>query len=305
VSAPASVSIVVVTHNEGDRLPRTVSGLAATAPADSELIVVDDFSTDGSVDLLRASQPRVRVVKPPRRLGPPSARNFGAGFATGSFILWSDGHVDPEPGWPAAFAALLADPRVGAAGTAVAALGNDSKVGFGMRWKNAALDVEWLPRERDEPYAVPIVCGCFLAMRREVFEQTGGFDPGLILWGGGEMELCFRLWALGYECRIAPRTKIAHLFRPRFPYAVNPIAVLHNTLRIAIVHFDRDRLATVIAALSKYPLFPQALALALDSDAWCRRADMRSRRVLDDRAFFDRFPMPGLSRQPDAADAQP
>jgi polypeptide N-acetylgalactosaminyltransferase len=109
-------------------------------------------------------------------------------------------------------------------------LDDDSSVGFGMRWKNAALDVEWLPRERDEPYAFPIVCGCFMAMRREVFEQTGGFDPGLILSGGGEMELCFRLWALGYECRIAPRTRVAHLFRPRFPYAVDPAAVLHNML---------------------------------------------------------------------------
>jgi glycosyltransferase involved in cell wall biosynthesis len=276
-----------------------VMGLVATAPVDSEVIVVDDFSTDGSIELLRASQHDVRVVKPLQRLGPPSARNFGAQFATGSLILWSDAHVDPEPGWSSAFAALLADPCVGAAGSAVAALDDDSSVGFGMRWKNAALDVEWLPRERDEPYAVPIVCGCFMAMRREVFEQTGGFDPGLILWGGGEMELCFRLWALGYECRIALRTRVAHLFRPRFPYAVDPAAVLHNMLRIAIIHFDRDRLGIVIAALSRNPVFPHALALVLDSDVWLRRSDMRSRRVLDDQAFFDRFPMPGLSRQPD------
>jgi GT2 family glycosyltransferase len=230
MSAQASVSMVVVTHNEGERLRRTVMGLVATAPVDSEVIVVDDFSTDGSIELLRASQHDVRVVKPLQRLGPPSARNFGAQFATGSLILWSDAHVDPEPGWSSAFAALLADPCVEAAGSAVAALDDDSSVGFGMRWKNAALDVEWLPRERDEPYAFPIVCGCFMAMRREVFEQTGGFDPGLILSGGGEMELCFRLWALGYECRIAPRTRVAHLFRPRFPYAVDPAAVLHNML---------------------------------------------------------------------------
>ncbi len=263
MSARDSFSIVVVTHNEGERLRRSVAHLAATAPADAEVIVVDDFSTDGSIELLRASQPDVRVVKPPQRLGPPSARNFGAQFATGSFILWSDAHVDPQPGWPDAFAALLAEPSVGAVGPAVAALTDSSRICYGMRWKNAALDVGWLPRQGDEPYPIPIVCGCFLAIRREVVEQTGGFDPGLILWGGGEMEFCLRLWALGYECLIAPQTRVAHLFRTRFPYSVDPAAVLHNTLRIAIVHFSRDRLAAVIAAHSQNPLFPKRLLLRL------------------------------------------
>lgn len=294
-----SVSIVIATHNEGERLCRTVMGLAATAPADFEVIVVDDFSTDGSIELLRASRPDVRVVTPPRRLGPPLARNFGAQFATRSWILWNDAHIEAEPGWAEAFAAVLADPRVGAVGPAVTALGNQSHAGFGLRWKNAALQAEWLPRRGDEPYPVPMVSGCCIALRREVFEQTGGFDPGLIFRGGGEMELCFRLWALGYECRVVPGTRFAHLFRSRFPYAVKAADVLHNLLRTAITHFDRDRLAAVITALSTNPAFPQALALVADSDVWTRRAGIRSRRVLDDQAFFDRFRMPGLSGKPD------
>ena len=298
MSAKTSVSIVVVTHNEGERLWRTVASLIATVSDDCEVIVVDDFSSDGSIELLRSSRLDVRVVKPPKRLGPPSARNFGTQFATGSLVLWSDAHVDPQPGWASALAALLADPVVGAAGPAVAALGHESNVGFGLRWKNAALEEEWLPRVRDEPYAVPIISSCFMTLRREVFEQTGGFDPGLVLWGGGEMEFCYRLWALGYECRIAPQARVAHMFRSKFPYAVSAVDVLHNLLRIAVIHFDRERVGAVIAALGKNPVFPQAMALLLDSDVSSRRADLRSRRILDDQAFFDRFPTPGLSGRP-------
>src|SRR5258708_11049651 len=85
MSGWGSVSIVLATHNEGERLRRTVTGLTATAQADFEVIVVDDFSADGSIELLRASQPDVRIVIPPRRLGPPLARNFGAQFATKSW----------------------------------------------------------------------------------------------------------------------------------------------------------------------------------------------------------------------------
>jgi len=297
MSRETSFSIVVPTHNEGEKLTRTVAGLIATAPEDYEVIVVDDFSTDDSIEQLRQHQPGVRVVRPPQRLGPPAAKNFGATFAAGSFILWSDAHIEAQPGWPEALAGLLADPRTGTAGPAVAAQGNPASVGFGLHWKNAALDVEWLPRRGDEPYAVPIVSSLFMAMRREVFEETGGFDPGLIRWGGGEMELSFRLWSLGYECRIAPRSRVSHVFRSRFPYRVRVAEILHNLIRVAMVHFDQERLAAVISALRHNPAFPKAMALVLESDAWARRADVRARRVADDQPFFDRFPSPGLARK--------
>lgn len=75
------------------------------------------------------------------------------------------------------------------------------------------------------------------------------------------------------------------------------VDALHNLLRTTIIHFDRDWLSVVITALSKNPAFPQALPLALDSDAWTWGAEIRSRRVLDNPAFFDRIPMNGLSYQ--------
>lgn len=303
-SAAPSVSIVVPTHNEGERLSRTVAGLTATAAQDCEVIVVDDFSTDGSISLLRQRHPDVRVVRPPQRLGPPRAKNFGAQFAAGSWILWSDAHIDAEPGWARALADLLADPRTGAAGPAVAAQGNASNVGYGLHWKNAALDVEWLHRSGDEAYPVPIVSSLFMAMRREVFEQTGGFDPGLIRWGGGEMELSFRLWSLGYECQVAPQSRVSHLFRSRFPYRVSAAEVLHNLIRVAVVHFDQDRLEAVIAALRGNRVFPKAMAMVASSDAWTRRAEIHARRVSDDQAFFDRFPSPGLACAPSPAALQ-
>ncbi len=216
-------------------------------------------------------------------------------------MLWSDAHVDPGPGWAEAFAAVLADPRVGAVGPAIASLSDRARVGYGLRCKNAALEEEWLPRQSDDSYPVPILSSCFMAVRRDVFDQTGGFDPGLILWGSGEIELSFRLWALGYECRIAPQAQAAHLFRSRFPYTVNSVHIVHNLLRTAIIHFGQDRLAAVITALRQKPAFPEALALVMDSDVWARRADIRSRRVINDQAFFDRFPMNGLNPAPSAS----
>jgi GT2 family glycosyltransferase len=295
------VSIIVVTHNEGENLVRTVERLIATAWENSEVIVVDDFSTDGSVEPLRGDEFNIRIVKPRMHLGPTSARNFGAGFATRPLLLWSDAHVDPDPGWCDAFAQVLALHKVGAVGPAAVVMGDGASVGYGTRWKNAALEIEWLPCISQEPYPVPMLGGFFIAMRREVFDRVGGFDEGLIRWGGADSELTFRLWALGYECRVVPTVRVEHLFRSVFPYLVDATAVLHNLLRIAVVHFDDARLRDVIEAQRGNPLFPAAMARVLASDVSQRRAAMRAGRVLEDDAFFERFRMPGLSLELDGS----
>ncbi len=292
------LSIIVVTHNEGDNLTATVTALRETSPRHTELIVVDDHSTDASIDDLRVAHPAVLVTRPPERLGPPSARNFGARLATGRILLWSDAHVRPSEGWVDAFVAQLDDPDTGAVGPAMAVMGNETSVGYGMQWKNANLEVEWLRRLGDQPYPVPILGGAFIALRREVFEATGGFDDGLILWGGGDVELSYRLWSLGLECRIVPTVQVAHLFRQRFPYAVDGMAVLHNLLRIAFVHFDLARVEIVVNALRTHPAFGRAMARLAESDAWTRRDELRARRRRDASWYFERFPMPELANQP-------
>jgi GT2 family glycosyltransferase len=209
--------------------------------------------------------------------------------------VWVDAHVEPPQGWAAPFLALLERPEVGAVGPAVSVMGNESSVGYGMHWRSARLEVGWLSRPAGEHVPVPMLGGCFLAMRRKVFEHTGGFDDGLILWGGTDVELCFRLWTLGLECHLVPQVIVAHLFRRRFPYPVEAVTVLHNLLRIAFVHFDEDRILRVVEARRSDLKFPEALARVVSSDAWARRDELRRRRVIDDDAVFARFPMPGLS----------
>jgi GT2 family glycosyltransferase len=46
--------------------------------------------------------------------------------------------------------------------------------------------------------------GAFLAMRRSLFEECGGFDAGLFGWGAEDSELCARLWMLGHSCVVVP-----------------------------------------------------------------------------------------------------
>src|SRR4051812_26101044 len=231
-SSPPSVSAVVVSRNEGDYLLRTVHGLLATLPAGAEIVVVDDESTDGSADFLGPAYPSVRLLRPPVRLGSAAARNFGARESTGRTVVFCDAHIIPPMGWAEPVLGALRDPRVGASGPAISVIGRPDLRGYGLTYRDAAINVTWLPQRGERPYGVPILGGCCLAMRRDVFDAIGGFDDGILGWGAEDVELSLRLWLLGFECRVVPAVAVAHRFRSVLPHPLEAGALWHNVLRV-------------------------------------------------------------------------
>jgi GT2 family glycosyltransferase len=290
-----SVSVVVASHREGDFLRRTVHSLLATLPPDGEIVVVDDASDDGSADFLEEGcYGGVRLLQPSDRLGAPAARNHGAAASDGDVVVFCDAHVQLQLGWYGPLAEALARPEVGAAAPVVAVLGRPDSKGLGFTWSDAALNVRWLGGGGGPPRPVPMLPGCFLAMRRDVFDASGGFDAGVLVWGGEDQELSLHLWCLGYECLLVPEVEVAHRFRNRFPYEIDWELVLHNKLRLGTVHFGQARLTRLVETLARSTAFPTALARLLDSDVWDRRDRVRRRRSRDDDWFFERFAIGAL-----------
>jgi GT2 family glycosyltransferase len=126
-------------------------------------------------------------------------------------------------------------------------------------------------------------------MRREVFDETGGFDSGMRQLGGNDNELSFRLWTRGYELAIVPEVLVAHLFRTAVPYEATWAAVVHNRLRMAFVHFNKERRERVIDALRHYEAFPAGLAMAIEGNLHGRRSVIKDQRRFDDDWFFQKF----------------
>jgi GT2 family glycosyltransferase len=284
-----SVSAVVPSRDEGDSLRRTVHSLLATMPADGEVVVVDDGSADGSVDFLNTRYPPVRVVRPDARVGPAVARNLGAEAASGEILVFCDAHVAPQPGWFDAFSEALEGDGVGAVGPAMTSPEQPQVCGYGATWQLPDLHLRWLGYQGPAPHEAPLLGGAFLAMRRSVFEACGGFDAGLIGWGGSDSELCIRLWLLGYSCVVLPTVAVAHGFRKAFPYAVDEALIIHNFLRLAFVHLDADRLEGVIDHYRLHAGAARAFALLAAGDTYERRAAIRAERRHDDAWFFERF----------------
>ena len=282
------ISVVVISRDEGMELRRTVENLEDTLPAEGEVVVVDDGSTDGSADHLARRRGKVRLRRA-KNLGVARARNLGARLSGGDVIVFADAHIRLDPFWWRPLVELLEDPRTGAATPAVSQLPPTRRVGYGLTFTGPSLDVKWLLARQAVPRAAPIVTGCCLAMPRDVFDASGGWDEGMLQRGNVDNEGCVRLWMMGYELMVTPESVVRHLFRKRSPYPVGWPEYLHNRLRLAFLHLNAGRLRKVMRALQRHETFGVALGLLVDGDITAKRKSVAARKTRNDDCYFERF----------------
>ncbi|MEJ2366620.1 MAG: glycosyltransferase, partial [Deltaproteobacteria bacterium] len=275
------VSVVIPAFNEGENLVDTVHCiLNNSAQQDLEVIVVDDGSTDGSGDRVERTfveDGRVSVVRGVEQ-GVAGARNLGASGATGEVLVFLDGHCYTPPGCIASLTAILENPEVGMVGPAFASLGHGKGPrGLGVTWRDCSLEIQWLPQQGKTPYPVPLLIGACQAMRREDFGTLGRYDQGMTRWGSEDLEMCLRVWLMGYRVLVQPQTVVFHLFRKRHPYEVSGAKILYNQLRMVLLHMSTDRIARVFDYCKAKPEFSRS------------RRRFQIRRHYDDDWFFSRF----------------
>ncbi|GFG62767.1 glycosyl transferase [Mycobacterium kubicae] len=182
MSPDGRVSVVVITHNRRDELDRTLHRLS-DLPEQPRVIVVDNASTDGTADMVRAGHPEVTLLTPGKNLG-AVGRNLGVDVADTPYVAFCDDDTWYEPGALRLAADLLdAHPTLGVV-TASITVEPDGRLDD--------ICTEMADSPLDRPPGIPgYPLLSFLAgvsiVRREAFLAAGGFSKRL--WLGGEEEL--------------------------------------------------------------------------------------------------------------------
>jgi len=213
--ARVTVSVIIVNWNAGQDLDACLASLAAGGGPAPEMVLVDNASSDGSAGAACARHPQVRLVETGANLGFAAGANRGAEAARGDVLVFLNPDARLLPGALATLVEALArTPDAGIAGGGLA--------GEGGGWQPAAARFAPLAhllldttlgrlgaRLRRAPHRVDWVYGTFMAVRRDLFRQLGGFDPRYFLYGE-DLDLCYRAARLG-ACTIhVPAARAVH-----------------------------------------------------------------------------------------------
>lgn len=228
-ASPVELSVIVVSYNTRELLARCLRSLAPASPQTAhEIIVVDNASRDGSVEMLGRQFPWVTSIANTTNLGFARACNQGVRESRGRNLLFLNADTEPQPGSVSGLVGYLGDhPRVGAVGprlrhpdggwprscfrfpTLMRPLLNFRLV------RRVAGDRFGLPYPSDDPRVreggpVDWLSGACLLIRQEALEAAGLFDERYFMYLE-DTDLCRRLWGAGWEVVFWPRAEVLHV----------------------------------------------------------------------------------------------
>ena len=211
-----TVSIIVLNYNGRRWLKPCLDSLAAQRGAPPfEVLVVDNASSDGSAEYVRAQFPDVRVHETGRNLGFATGNNEGARVARGRLLVFLNNDTVAAPDWLARLIAALEDrPEVGFATSRIVFADNPDVVdsaGDGYLFAGGAFKRGYGGRSDDfgESCEVFGACGCAMVMKRELFESVGGFDPEFFIFYE-DVDLSYRAQLTGARCWYAADAVVRH-----------------------------------------------------------------------------------------------
>lgn len=224
------LSVIIVNYNVRAFLENAlVSVYKALGGITGEVIVVDNASDDGSVEMVRQKFPDVKLFANEHNLGFAAANNIGMKAASGEFILLlNPDTIVQEDTFKVMIDVLDNNEDVGLAGCKI--LNPDGTLQLACR---RSFPTPWIaftkiiglsalfPKSRlfskynleylnpDESYEVDAVSGSFMFLRRSVMDRVGGLDEQFFMYGE-DLDWSYRVKREGWKIYYVHSTQIVH-----------------------------------------------------------------------------------------------
>jgi len=211
-------SIIIPVYNLASVTRQCLNVLRARPPktVDYEIIVVDDGSHDFTPELLASYGDEICVVTHPTNLGFATACNDGAAVASGEYLVFLNNDTIPRAGWLDALArSAESHPKAAVVGSKLIFPNNTiqhagvavCQDGYG-RHIYAGFPAEHPAVNKSRRFQM--VTGACMLVRREAFEEVGGFDTAFVN-AYEDHDLCLRLGDRGSEVHYCHESVVYHL----------------------------------------------------------------------------------------------
>jgi GT2 family glycosyltransferase len=224
------LSIIIVNYNVKEFLKNLLDSIhKASQSLQVEIIVVDNASDDGSVEMLKEKFPDVILIENKINLGFGKANNIALQIAKGKyFLLINPDTLVAEDTFIKMINFLNENQDVGMAGCKI--LNPDGTLQLACRrsfpnpWTAftkvtglstlfpksklfARYNLTYL--DENQTYEVDAISGSFMMLKKEVYEKVGGFDEQFFMYGE-DLDLCYRIQKAGYKIYYLHTTQIIH-----------------------------------------------------------------------------------------------
>jgi hypothetical protein len=256
---------VIVNWNGRRFLDACLDALRAQEGVAFETILVDNASTDGSVEHVRERFPWVRVVSLPENRGFAGGNNAGVREARGRYVALLNNDTAADAGWLRALLGGVDEAAGFALASSCVVYMHDPQVvdsaGDGMlRWGGAfkhhhggaAAGV----RESREVFGV---CGAACLMPKAVFDELGGFDEHFFA-SHEDVDLSYRARLRGYRCRYVADALVRHHGSATIG-RISPFAVFHGQRNLEWMYLTNTPGALLMRTLPGHLLYTVAAAL--------------------------------------------
>jgi N-acetylglucosaminyl-diphospho-decaprenol L-rhamnosyltransferase len=224
----ADLSIIIVSFNTAGELADCLGSLRAHPPSLAhEVVVIDNASTDGTADMIRANWPSVRLLAQPRNVGFAAANNAGIRAVDSEFVLLLNSDTRVRPGaLDTLVAGLRGRPDVSAIGPRIVDPQGRTELSFGpmmgpfnelrqkclvtLHARGVAPVSRIVERRTRRPQMPDWISGACLLVRRADAVAAGLLDERYFLYAE-DVDFCAALRARGGRIAFTPAAEIVHL----------------------------------------------------------------------------------------------
>jgi GT2 family glycosyltransferase len=252
------VSIVILNWNGRDFLKDCVKSVAETNyPKELiETIVVDNGSTDGSADEVKQMYPQTKLIKNRSNLGFCAGNNIGVKHSRGSLIIFLNNDTIVDKNWIKDLLIRAKGPDVGVIGCRIYYPGTNviQSIGFCMKWvgfwETMGSGYEDTG-QFNHIEQVDFVSGAALAIKREVVDKIGLFDPDFFAYCE-DLDLCYRVKKAGYKI-VTCQAKVFHFGSKSFEsFPIKKVYLTNrNTTWFILKNYDASK---VLRYFIEYPI---------------------------------------------------
>jgi O-antigen biosynthesis protein len=275
------LSVIIVNYNVKYFLEQCLLSVnAAIKETEAEIIVVDNNSVDGSVNMVKEKFPQVILIENKINLGFSKANNQAIKISKGQYILLlNPDTVVEEDTFIKSLSFMDSHPDAGGLGVKMI----DGKGKFlpeskrGLPTPSVAFYKAFglsrlFPRsktfgkyhlgflDKDENHEVDILAGAFMMLRRETLDKTGLLDETFFMYGE-DIDISYRITKAGYKNYYFPETRIIHYKgESTKKSSINYVLVFYNAMIIfARKHFTKKN-AKLFSFLINFAIYIRAFA---------------------------------------------